>query len=98
MYRFFKTKKTEVEYKWVENSIVDGYPKLHISIPVPKEKLEQIFELEKLMAEFGIVFDSGYGEGCRDWEFDWSLQGNHFIYNKEKRKYQKINRTKEKMV
>ncbi|MCK4528241.1 hypothetical protein KAW18_12790 [candidate division WOR-3 bacterium] len=69
---FFKTNKKEVEYRWQRNDVVDGYPGLHITIPVPKEKLELMFELERVMRELGIVFDSGYGEGCRDWEFDWS--------------------------
>lgn len=90
---FFKTEKTEVEYKWTQKSTVDGHPKLHISIPVPKEKLEQMFKLEKLMREFGIVFDTGYGRGCRNWEFDWSLKGTHFVYNEERKEYVEIDRS-----
>lgn len=42
------------------------------------------------MSELGIVFDSGYGEGCRDWEFDWSLQGKHFIFDEKDKKYEEI--------
>lgn len=37
---FFKTDKKEVEYRWQRNDIVDDYPGLHITIPVPEEKLE----------------------------------------------------------
>ena len=89
---FFKTNKKEVEYRWRRNDAVDNYPSLCITIPCPEEKLELILEIEKKMAELGIVFDSGYGRGCRDWEFDWSLQGKHFIFDEKEQKYKEIKR------
>lgn len=89
---FFKTKKKEVEYRWNRNDLKDGYPSLHITVPVPEEKLELIFKIEKLLSELGLTFDSGYGEGCRDWEFDWSLHGKHFIWDEKKNKNIEIKR------
>jgi len=89
---FFKTNKKKSEFRWTIHELKDGYPGLHITIPVPKEKLNLIFKIEKLLSELGLSFDSGYGEGCRDWEFDWSLKGKHFIYDEEKKKYIEIKR------
>jgi len=48
---------------------------VHITIPVKGPDLEKVFQAEKLLFEAGVVFDTGYGDGCRDWEFDWSLRG-----------------------
>ena len=90
---FFKTSKKEVEYRWRRNDTVDNYPGLRITIPCSEEKkLELIFEIEEKMRELGIIFDSGYGRGCRDWEFDWSLQGKHFIFDEKEQKYKEIKR------
>lgn len=38
---------------------------------------DKLFEIEKLLRELGVSFDSGYdfGEKRRDWEMDWSLKG-----------------------
>lgn len=59
----------------------DGDPKLLIHFPAPsKEDLEKIFEVEKVLASLGFHFDTGYGGG-RDWEFDWSLTGEHLTLN-----------------
>lgn len=33
------------------------------------------YEVEKLMREVGISFDTGMGFGGRDWEWDYSLSG-----------------------
>jgi len=62
-----------------------------------KKKLELIFEIEEKMRELGIIFDSGYGRGCRDWEFDWSLQGKHFIFDEKEQKYKEIKRGSKKV-
>jgi len=34
-----------------------------------------LFEIERLLCELGIVFDTGCGGYGRDWYFDWSLEG-----------------------
>jgi len=38
---------------------------------------DKLFEIEKLLRELGVSFDTGYdfGEKRRDWEMDWSLRG-----------------------
>jgi len=56
---------------------------VHISIPAKGENLSKIFKAERLLAEAGISFDTGYGSGCRDWEFDWSLKGAHVKLRRE---------------
>ena len=89
---FFKTEKKKVEYRWRKNDLKDGYPTLHITIPVPSEKLSKIFEIEKMLRELGLSCDHGYGEGCRDWEFDWSLEEKHFIWDEKKNKNIEIER------
>jgi len=48
---------------------------VHITIPAKGKDLEKIFQAERFLAEAGVSFDTGYGSGCRDWEFDWSLRG-----------------------
>jgi len=48
---------------------------VHITIPAKGADLEKIFQAERLLTEAGLSFDTGYGGGCRDWEFDWSLRG-----------------------
>ena len=40
-----------------------------------KVDMEKLFEIERLMREIGVSFDTGAGCGCRDWEWDWSLKG-----------------------
>ncbi|KKM87890.1 hypothetical protein LCGC14_1264340 [marine sediment metagenome] len=40
-----------------------------------KDGLRKLFEVERLLSELGVHFDTGSGCGGRDWEFDWSLQG-----------------------
>jgi len=48
---------------------------VHISIPASGIDLQKIFQAEQLLHEAGVSFDTGYGGGQRDWEFDWSLRG-----------------------
>lgn len=40
-----------------------------------KVDMGKLFELERLMRELGVSFDTGAGSGWRDWEWDWSLKG-----------------------
>ena len=35
----------------------------------------KVYEIEKLMRQLGIGFDTGMGYNGRDWEWDWSLSG-----------------------
>jgi len=39
------------------------------------EGMEKLHEIETLFMEMGITFDTGFGFGCRDWQWDWSLKG-----------------------
>ena len=40
-----------------------------------KEMLPTLFKIQELFNSIGIGFDTGYGGGVRDWEWDWSLRG-----------------------
>jgi len=61
-----------------------------------QKKRDKLFRIEKLLHEIGIRFDTGFGCGGRDWEWDWSLKGPVKVlfkrYTKEKKKQ---NKTKE---
>ncbi len=37
--------------------------------------LDRVFEVQRLLSEMGITFDSGSGPHGRDWEWDFSLSG-----------------------
>ena len=39
------------------------------------DQLKKILEVEKLLHNLGIEFDTGNGRNYRDWEFDFSLKG-----------------------
>lgn len=41
----------------------------------PRVDMNKIVQIEKLFGEMGITFDTGIGNGERDWCFDWSLKG-----------------------
>lgn len=41
-------------------------------IKIPRKK---VMELEKLLREMGITFDTGGDSTSRNWEWDWSLSG-----------------------
>ena len=84
-----KKRKSKVQYFWHVDKI-DQFPSLTISIPVNDAmQKKRIFEIEKSLREIGIEFDTGYG-GNRDWEFDWSLSGRHFMYNHQKKRWVSI--------
>jgi len=46
-----------------------------IQFDLSKVPIEKILEMEKILHEVGISFDTGTGFGCRDWQWDWSLKG-----------------------
>lgn len=70
----------------------DGYPGLRIEIVCPDDSfMEKVFQAERILSQIGIHFDTGYG-GARDWEFDWSLIGDHFVWNEKKREDVKVDR------
>jgi len=48
---------------------------VHIHIPAKGLQLEALFQAETLLRQAGVSFDTGYGCGGRDWEWDWSLKG-----------------------
>jgi len=56
-----------------------------IQIPITsEEQLEHIFKAGEELSKAGIKFDTGYGCGNRDWEFDWSLSGAKVLFKKIK--------------
>jgi hypothetical protein len=58
-------------------------PEVSIQFDISKlgqEGLEKLFQIEKLFAELGIIFDTGGGCGGRDWEWDYSLSGPVKVY------------------
>jgi hypothetical protein len=79
-----------IRFYW--KKCTDGYPGLHIEITCPdKAFLDKVFEIEFLLGEIGFHFDTGYG-GARDWEFDWSLAGDHFVWDKRTKAYVQVKR------
>ena len=40
-----------------------------------KEELDKLLEVEKLLRDINVHFDTGFGCNQRVWEFDWSLRG-----------------------
>jgi len=56
---------------------------VHIHIPAKGLKLEALFQAEALLRQAGVTFDTGYGCGGRDWEFDWSLKGAYVKLRKK---------------
>lgn len=49
-----------------------------------QEQREKIFQIEKLLLEAGVSFDTGSDGITRDWEFDWSLEGAKVFFKKFK--------------
>ena len=39
------------------------------------EGMQKLHQIEELLSEIGVSFDTGAGFGNRDWEWDWSLKG-----------------------
>ena len=80
-----KTAQTEKELIWEQppdSGIYDPCntkpihnAHVHIHIPAKGLQLEAVFQAESLLRKAGVRFDTGYGCGGRDWEFDWSLKG-----------------------
>jgi len=48
-----------------------------------KIPMGKIMELEKLLHEMGIHFDTGTDFKSRDWEWDWSLRGPVNVFFKQ---------------
>ena len=79
----------KVKFYW-NKSTIDGFPSLRIKILVPDDSfLKQVYEAERMLNNIGIHFDTGYGN-ARDWESDWSLYGEHYLFNEETKKYEQI--------
>jgi hypothetical protein len=48
---------------------------IHFNLNDTKVNIEKLFQVQSLLNEMGISFDTGAGGGQRDWFFDFSLQG-----------------------
>lgn len=80
-----ESKHLEKEIIWEQppdSGIYDpcGYIPVHnadvlIHIPAKGLQLEALFQAESFLRQAGVSFDTGYGCGGRDWNFDWSLKG-----------------------
>lgn len=82
-----------IRYHWIRKTSTDSYPALQILIFASSDELlERIFDAEKVLTDIGIHFDTGYGY-ARDWEFDWSLTGEHYIFDEDKKEWIKIDRS-----
>ena len=57
-----------------------------ISFNVKYKDLDKMFQIEKLMREMGIKFDTGFSipDRRRDWEFDYSLKGAKVYFKRFK--------------
>lgn len=54
-----------------------------IQFDLSKIDVQKLFQVEKLLSEMGITFDTGAGFGYRDWEWDWSLEGPVKVTHKQ---------------
>ena len=54
-----------------------------INFDLSKIPIGKLFELEKLLSEMGISFDTGSDFKSRDWEWDWSLSGPVNVFFKK---------------
>lgn len=82
--------KPIVKYFW--KKCVDGNWGMTINIQCPDDETwEKVKAAENALSKIGITFDTGYG-GSRDWEFDWSLNGYHFVFNYETEEYEYVER------
>lgn len=52
--------------------------KIDMRLMTPEQR-EAIWQAGSLLHDAGLHFDTGFGEGCRDWEFDWSLSGARLV-------------------
>ena len=69
----------------------DGVTPIHnvdvlIHIPAKGLQLEALFQAEELLRQAGIYFDTGYGRGGRDWNFDYSPKGAYVKFIKHVKK------------
>lgn len=73
-----------------------------INFDLSKIPMGKIMELEKLLHEMGINFDTGTDFRSRDWEWDWSLSGpvnvffKMFVEDDPKNRY--VRKTMKKVV
>lgn len=72
---------------------------VHIEFDASKIDLGKLRQVENLLLEMGIHFDTGGtvgGCGVRDWEWDWSLRGPvkvsfvRFVEDNPKNRYQRL--------
>jgi hypothetical protein len=85
--------KPAVKYYWHNDS--KGDPSLKIRIPVPDDAtLEKIYAARQVLSEIGIHFDTGMSlaDSGFDWEFDFSLMGEHFVKDEMTGEYKRIER------
>jgi len=47
------------------------------------EGMQKLHQIEELLLEIGVSFDTGAGFGNRDWEWDWSLKGPVMVFHKK---------------
>lgn len=48
---------------------------IHFNLNDPKVDIKKLFQIQDLLKEMGITFDTGAGRGERDWFLDYSLDG-----------------------
>jgi len=69
IYNKTKEEKATITYRGLREAEV------LINFDLSKIPLKKIFELEKLLSEIGITFDTESDFKSRNWEWDWSLSG-----------------------
>ena len=49
---------------------------MRVLIPIEsQEKMRQINQIEELLKDAGVTFDTGTNACGREWYFDWSIKG-----------------------
>lgn len=78
-YLVFYGQDIDVGIRWKENRLPGQmvYPDMESAVEAARKELQKghIFEIEKMMDEIGVGFDTGLGPSGRDWKWDWSLRG-----------------------
>ncbi len=81
-----KTQGIEVKINPTNSSTVakktDRLPRdkwIRATFMVVGEELNKVFKAGEELSELGISFDTGYGNGGRDWELDWSFRVKHIL-------------------
>lgn len=70
---FNQIKRWWLHRKWKDCEVTIQF----LCANMTKEERQKLYQVQRLLGELGISFDTGMnlGSQIRDWEWDWSLKG-----------------------